>query len=146
MQFVAQVQVPAPPDEVFDYCVTAEGFRTQFPFAVRWLEGPQTWRGGDVIDFRYRVAGLWMRHRASIVTYERGRCFVDEMTQGIYRSFRHAHHFTACDGGTCVRDQIDFTLGFGRLADRLIGLPTLARTFGKRHAALLAHFSRGSGA
>lgn len=146
MQFETQVRVPAAPDEVFDYCATVEGFRTQFPFPVRWLEGPASWQGGDVLDFRYRVGGIWMRHRARIVEFERGRCFVDEMTDGLYRSFRHTHRFIADGDRTCVRDQIEFSMGYGNLVDRLIGLPTLGSTFRKRHAALLAHFSRGRSA
>ena len=62
--------------------------------------------------------------------------FTDLMLKGIYRSFRHTHEFKFFDGRTCVTDTVEFTFGLGKTIDRLIGLPTLRRTFEERHRLL----------
>ena len=58
------------------------------------------------------------------------------MLKGIYRAFRHKHEFKSSGGRTCVTDTVEFTFGLGKMIDRLIGLPTLRRTFKKRHRLL----------
>lgn len=143
IKYIREVWLPVPPQEVFNYSTTIEGFRKQFPFKVKWHDGPERWHANDVLDFSYRVAGVWMRHRAHVVEWRPGQCFVDEMTHGLYKYFRHTHEFIPDRHGTRVRDQVEFSLGFGKFIDKLIGLPTLANTFKKRHAALAAHFGAG---
>ena len=59
--YTRQVLVNAPPDQVFRYCTSQTGFCQQFPFPVRWLTGADHWQLGDILDFRYRVCGLWLR-------------------------------------------------------------------------------------
>lgn len=141
IKYVAEVHIPAPPEDVFSCCTSRDGFLQQFPFKTNWVSGPDCWKSGDVLDFRYRVAGFWMRHCAEIVDFKRNEFFVDQMTKGLYRHFRHTHHFRPQNGGTCVRDEIEFSFGFGRWVDQLIGIPTLRRTFQKRHASLLKKFA-----
>jgi ligand-binding SRPBCC domain-containing protein len=136
------VFVPAPLEEVFSYCTSVEGFRQQFPFAVKWLAGPHSWKCNDILDFRYRLAGLWVVHRAEIIEFKRNEYFTDRMTHGLYRQFRHTHRFTPAPGGTMMHDEIEFTFGLGALIDRCVGTPTLDNTFKKRHQALVAHFSK----
>lgn len=77
-----------------------------------------------------------MRHRAEIISLEPNQSFTDLMLKGIYRSFRHTHEFNFSGGRTCVTDTVEFTFGLGKTVDRLIGLPTLRRTFEKRHRLL----------
>lgn len=67
---------------------------------------------------------------------EPNQSFTDLMLNGIYRSFRHTHEFKSSGGRTCVTDTVEFTFGLGKMIDRLIGLPTLHRTFEKRHRLL----------
>ena len=88
------------------------------------------------MDFRYRVCGIWLRHRAEIISLVPNQSFTDLMLEGIYRSFRHTHEFKFPDGRTCVTDTVEFIFGLGKTVDRLIGLPTLRRTFEKRHCLL----------
>jgi hypothetical protein len=83
--------VPAAVEDVFAYYASREGFREQFPFRLDWQSGPLQWRLGDELNFRYRVGWMWLTHRARVVKFERDRCFVDEMTSGFYRRFKHTH-------------------------------------------------------
>lgn len=41
--------------------------------------------------------------------------FVDEMTQGAFKSFKHQHHFKQADNGTIMIDLIDFESPYGAL-------------------------------
>lgn len=136
--------VPAPPEAVFAFSTSLAGFREQFPFRLDWLGGPEQWAHGDVLDFKYRVAGLWFRHRATIVELEPGEAFTDVMERGFFRVFRHRHRFQPHGGGTRVTDAVEFSLGLGDVMDRTVGRALLERTFRRRHDALKHHFSPGA--
>ena len=41
--------------------------------------------------------------------------FVDEMTKGDFKSFRHGHHFKKVDNGTIMIDLVDFESPYGVL-------------------------------
>lgn len=135
--------LPAPADAVFAYCASLAGFKDQFPFRLQWLAGPEQWSGGDVLDFRYRTGGVWLRHRAAIVQYEPGRSFTDVMERGFFRAFRHRHRFEPDGDGTRATDTVEFSLGLGDWIDRTAGRALVERSFQKRHASLKRHFSCG---
>jgi ligand-binding SRPBCC domain-containing protein len=141
----SETEVDAPVEEVFQWCTSMAGFTDQFPFAVRWHDGPEQWKAGDTLDFSYRVAGKWLRHAARVIDLRTNELFIDEMTDGLYGSFRHTHRFEPIDGGrkTRVIDDVELTLGKGALIDRTIGAKSLQRTFTKRHRALRRHFEEG---
>ena len=134
--FTRSVWLEAPLEPIFRYCTSRHGFARQFPFHVQWLSEKEYWERGDILDFKYRVCGIWLRHRAEIISLEPNQSFTDLMLKGIYRAFRHTHEFKSSGGRTCVTDTVEFTFGLGKTVDRLIGLPTLRRTFEKRHRLL----------
>jgi putative cell division inhibitor SULA len=136
LTYTRSVWLDAPLEAIFRYCTSRHGFTRQFPFDVQWLSEKEYWERGDILDFKYRVCGIWLRHRAEIISLEPNQSFTDLMLQGIYRSFRHTHEFKSSGGRTCVTDTVKFTIGLGKMIDRLIGLPTLRRTFEKRHRLL----------
>ena len=136
LTYTRSVRLDAPLEPIFRYCTSRHGFACQFPFDVQWLSEKEYWARGDILDFRYRVCGIWLRHRAEIISLEPNQSFTDLMLKGIYRSFRHTHEFRFSGGRTCVTDTVEFTFGLGKTVDRLIGLPTLRRTFKERHRLL----------
>lgn len=138
MIYTRQALLSASPAQVFRCCTSRRGFCRQFPFEVRWLSGPEQWQVGDVLDFRYRVGGVWLRHRAQVVQYEPDRLFVDRMLAGPFRHFCHVHRFEPCQQGTCVIDVVEFSVGLGRLVDQVMAATVLDRTFSRRHWALMA--------
>ena len=125
-------------EKVFAFCNSWAGFRKLFPYEVKWENGPEDWRIGDQIAFRFRYGGLWLPYAAQIVALEPCRFFVDEMVRGPYQFFRHAHYFFAEADGTLLIDRIEFRTGFGRLVDRSFGRWMLNSTFKQRHARLKA--------
>ena len=41
--------------------------------------------------------------------------FIDEMTNGDFKNFKHAHHFKQVDNGTIMIDVLDFESPYGRI-------------------------------
>ena len=136
LTYTRSVWLDAPLEPIFRYCTSRQGFARQFPFDVQWLSEKEYWERGDILDFRYRVCGIWLRHRAEIILLEQNKSFTDLMLKGIYHSFHHTHEFKSSGGHTCITDTVEFTFGLGKMIDRIIGLPTLRRTFEKRHRVL----------
>lgn len=134
--YVRETLVRASIQQVFRYSASKLGFCEQFPYQVKWWEGPEYWSKGDVLDFSYRVYGLWLRHRAEVIDYQQDRMFVDRMLEGPYRIFQHTHEFTPVEEGVRVKDTVEFSLGLGDMVDRTIGMMTLDRAFSLRHRAL----------
>ena len=46
-------------------------------------------------------------------------CFVDEMTQGDFKSFKHEHHFKSIENGTIMIDLLNFESPYGIIGDLL---------------------------
>ena len=52
---------------------------------------------------------------STITEMESPVSFVDEMTKGDFKSFRHQHHFKQVDNGTIMIDIVDFQSPYGIL-------------------------------
>lgn len=77
---------------------------------------------GDVLTFEAVHLGVRQRLTSRITEMERPARFADEMVAGTFHSLRHVHTFTATEGGTLMRDKLEWTspLGpLGALADTL---------------------------
>lgn len=75
--------------------------------------------------------GLPQRMTSRIVAFDRPRAFTDEMQRGPFRRWRHTHLFEPREGGTLMRDRVEFAspLGpLGALADFLY-LKSFVRRF-----------------
>jgi ligand-binding SRPBCC domain-containing protein len=82
---------------------------------------------------------------ARIVEFERDHHFADVQARGPFRRWEHRHEFEPReqDGreGTVVRDVLDYDAGLGalgRVAERLLVGPRMARTFEHRQRTLEA--------
>lgn len=77
---------------------------------------------GDLVTFEGLHFGIRQRITAKIIELDPPRRFVDELVTSPFRSLRHVHDFEPRDGGTLMRDVLDWVspLGlFGRIADAL---------------------------
>lgn len=48
---------------------------------------------GETVTWQGKHFGLWLTHTSIISAYKAPFFFVDEMTEGNFKSFRHEHHF-----------------------------------------------------
>jgi hypothetical protein len=72
---------------------------------------------GEGTDIRYRlkIHGLPVRWVSRITDWERPRSFSDIQISGPYRYWCHRHIFESADGGTWIRDRVQYGLPMGLL-------------------------------
>ena len=78
---------------------------------------------GQTVTFEGTHFGIRQRLTVKVVKFERPRLFVDEMTEGRFRTFKHIHEFVERGGGTLVIDTVEWTSPFGilgRIVDKLL--------------------------
>jgi ligand-binding SRPBCC domain-containing protein len=78
---------------------------------------------GQTVTWEGRHFGFMLRHTSVISAYDKPIYFQDAMTEGMFRSFEHDHHFGANAGGAMMRDELRFASPFGplgRVVDTLI--------------------------
>ena len=74
---------------------------------------------GDLVTFEGRHFVLRQRFTAKIVELDRPRSFADEQVRGAFKRLRHVHEFHPRDGGTLMRDVLEWQAPFGWIADPL---------------------------
>ena len=70
---------------------------------------------GQTVTFAGTHFGIRQRLTVKVTEFDRPRLFVDEMTEGNFRSFKHIHEFVSVRSGTLMRDTIIWTSPFGIL-------------------------------
>lgn len=78
---------------------------------------------GQTVTFEGTHFGMRQRLTVKVTEFDRPRLFVDEMVEGRFKTFKHIHEFTPQDGGTLMRDTLEWTSPFGflgRIVDTLI--------------------------
>lgn len=80
-------------------------------------------RLGQTVTFEGRHFGIRQRLTVKVVAFDRPRLFVDEMTEGRFRTFKHIHEFTPSKKGTLMKDTLYWTSPFGilgKIVDKLL--------------------------
>jgi ligand-binding SRPBCC domain-containing protein len=86
--------------------------------------------GGEQVTWEGRHFGVRQRFTSQITAFDRPRYFQDTMVRGAFASYVHDHFFDVVDGGTVMRDVLEFRspLGaLGRTVDRVIMVRYLKR-------------------
>jgi ligand-binding SRPBCC domain-containing protein len=91
---------------------------------------------GSRIRYRLRVRGIPIGWTSLISRWDPPHAFVDEQVSGPYSTWIHEHTFEERDGGTVVRDRVDYDVPGGRLVERLFVRRDLERIFDHRKATL----------
>jgi ligand-binding SRPBCC domain-containing protein len=134
-----ELWLPRGIDEVFAFF--ADAYRLE-EITPPWLHfrvqtpQPVSMFAGTLIDYRLRLHGLPIRWRTEISEWDPPVRFVDRQLIGPYRLWRHLHTFEERDGGTLVRDRVDYAVPGGRLIHRFFVRPDLERIFAFRHQKL----------
>lgn len=74
-------------------------------------------QAGSLINYRLRIHGLPMRWTSEITVWEPPYRFVDMQLSGPYKLWRHEHSFREHNGGTLIRDRVDYALPFGMIGE-----------------------------
>ena len=96
---------------------------------------------GKDVRLEYRIWWRWipLRWRTAITVWEPPSRFVDEQVRGPYRRWVHEHSFIEQEGGTLVRDRVEYALpgwGLGTLLHCLVVGPDVQRIFAYRRARM----------
>lgn len=146
--FETEQWLPRPREEVFAFFADARNLERLTPPWLRFellTSGPLELAEGAVIDYRLRVHGVPIAWRSVITLWEPPARFVDVQRRGPYRHWTHEHAFVERDGGTAVRDRVEYAVPGGDLIQRLLVAPDLEKIFAYRQRRLQEIFGRDRG-
>lgn len=95
------------------------------------------------IEYQLRLAGVPVRWRTRIATWDPPYGFVDVQERGPYALWEHSHHFRACAEGVWMADAVRYALPFaalGAVAHALAIRAALAAIFDYRFARIRERF------
>ena len=136
--------IPQPLEEVFAFFAAARNLERITP---PWLNfnvitpEPLHMQAGTLIEYRLRLHGLPVRWLTRIEQWQENVLFVDRQLRGPYSVWNHLHTFEEVDGGTLVRDRVEYAIPFGPLGEiarRAFVVRDLRRIFDYRRAAVAA--------
>ena len=138
--------VPAPRDEVFAFFSLAQNLELLTPDFLQFrivTPLPIAMRQGTLIEYRIGLGGVPMKWLTEIRDWVPSERFVDTQLRGPYRYWHHLHEFKDAEGGTEMRDCVDYELPFGpfgSLAHALTVERMLKKIFDYRVAAVRRSF------
>ena len=108
-----ELWLPRPVGEVFAFFSDAWNLDRITPpwlhFRILTPRPPQLTRGA-LLEYRLRWRRVPLRWLTEICTWEPPHWFVDRQLRGPYRHWVHEHRFEEKDGGTLVRDSVDYAV------------------------------------
>lgn len=102
---------------------------------------------GDEVTWEAVHFGMRQRFTSAITEFDWPKRFVDEMTRGAFKRFRHVHEFESIERGTIMIDLVDYAspLGLlGRLADFLFVESYVTRLIADRNKHIKAAAEAGN--
>lgn len=138
-QLRAEQWLPRPLDEVFSFFADAYRLQDLTPPFLHFqvlTPNPIAMFSGTKIDYRLRLHGIPIRWQSEISEWQPPIRFVDRQLRGPYRLWYHLHTFEEQDGGTLIRDVVDYAVTGGSLIHWLIVRRDLLRIFTYRRQQL----------
>lgn len=135
-----ELWLPRRIDDVFEFF--ADAYRLE-EITPPWLHfhvltpRPIPMHPGTLIDYRLKLHGLPLRWKTEISEWNPPFYFVDRQLKGPYRLWRHLHTFEEKDGGTLVRDHVDYAMFGGPLVHRFFVKNDLQRIFEYRRKKMI---------
>jgi ligand-binding SRPBCC domain-containing protein len=138
----------APRETVFEFFSKAENLGRLTPSFLSFsilTPMPIAMKRGQFIEYRIGLGGVPMNWLTEITEWTPPARFVDEQLRGPYRYWHHLHEFTEVEGGTHMRDIVDYELPLGPLgvlAHAVAVKRVLTRIFDYRREAVLEAFPK----
>jgi ligand-binding SRPBCC domain-containing protein len=139
-KFVTESRIAASPDEVFRFHESQDALTQLIPPGepMRVELAPTSLQAGTQVILVGSLLGLPLRWVAVHTDYDPPRRFADRQDFGPFEHWHHQHQFLDDgNGGTILRDEIEYALPFGWLGQRCGGWlvrKKLAAMFEHRHA------------
>lgn len=119
-RLTASLVVPRPLDEVFGFFARPRNLHRITPTGMgfEYLTHDGEMRAGLEIGYRIRpLFGIPVGWLTEITSYDPPNEFRDVQLKGPYRRWEHRHRFEAVEGGTLVRDEVDYEVPVGAAGD-----------------------------
>jgi ligand-binding SRPBCC domain-containing protein len=123
MQFVMESHIAAPPEAVFRFHESPDALRQLIPpwENMRVVEMTNGIHVGSRVVLEGKLCLFPLRWVAQHTEYDPPRLFADRQDSGPFASWYHRHLFLpAADGGTLLRDEVEYQLPLGPLG-RVLG-------------------------
>jgi uncharacterized protein YbjT (DUF2867 family)/ligand-binding SRPBCC domain-containing protein len=117
---VASQLIPRPVAEVVSFFEDPRNLGRLTPSSMGFEFLTDDFEMREGLEIRYRIRpllGIPMTWTTRITGYEPPHRFTDIQLSGPYRRWEHTHSFEAVEGGTLVRDEIDYAVPLGPLGD-----------------------------
>jgi ligand-binding SRPBCC domain-containing protein len=142
-EFKSEIWLPAAIGKVFEFFSDAGNLDAITPAWVHFnvvTQSPVPMHAGALIDYKLRIRGIPVRWRTRINVWDPPHRFVDEQIRGPYRQWIHEHTFQPHNGGTLVRDKVNYAVPFDWLVHRWFVEPDVQRIFEFRAMMLKRQF------
>lgn len=139
MKYEREVRIAAPVEEVFAFHESPGALELLTPpwETMKVVESSRSLQPGSRVVLRGRVGPLPVTWVAVHTEYDPPRLFADRQESGPFTTWYHRHRFSDTgDGGTLLRDELEYTLPMGALGRWLAGgmvRNKLERMFDYRH-------------
>jgi ligand-binding SRPBCC domain-containing protein len=143
-RFETELWLPQSRAEVFTFFADPKNLERITPGWLHFqiLTPPDVKVGpGVILDYRLRLRAIPMRWQSEIAVWDPPYRFVDRQIRGPYSLWVHEHRFTDDNGGTAVRDDVEYAVPGGPLVQKFLVAPDLAKIFAYRQAALRKLFA-----
>ncbi len=130
------------PEEVFPFFANANNLEQITPpwLKFKLLNPVVDVHRGTLIDYKLRLHGVPLSWRSEILEWEPPFRFVDVQRRGPYMLWIHEHRFEPHNGGTLVRDTVQYAAPGGPLVQKLLIDRDLDSIFRYRRDRLEEHF------
>ena len=139
-RFVKETRIAAPPAVVFGFHESPQALTSLIPpwERMRVAESSGSLHPGSRVVLKGRIAGIIpVRWVAVHTAYAPPHLFADRQESGPFAIWEHRHEFLDDgQGGTILRDEVDYTLPLGALGQWVAGgfvKRQIARMFSFRH-------------
>lgn len=134
-----ELWVPKAKDIVFDFFSDARNLNQLTPPLLEFkivTPDPIIMAVGTLIDYKLKIRGIPVNWQSEITTWDKPHNFVDQQRKGPYRHWVHQHQFIEKDGGTLVKDQVDYSVFGGALINKFFVAKDLQNIFDYRKKEL----------
>ena len=126
------------PEEVFPFFADVQNLERLTPpwLHFRVVSSNVAMCAGARIDYKLRLHGIPLKWQSEITVWEPPFRFVDVQRRGPYRAWIHEHTFEPRNGGTLMRDHVQYAVMGGALVRRFFVAPDLRKIFKFRSTQL----------
>ena len=93
----------------------------------------------ESVTWRAKHFGVYHKLTSKVTEFRQPHYFADEMVSGIFKSFKHEHHFKDSSNGTLMTDVFDYESPYGslgKLADRIFLKKYMAKFLAERNQVI----------